>query len=332
MPVRLNRFEMPKRVVKDASASTSRIGRYIAEPFEIGYARTIGNSIRRVLLSSLEGIAISSVRIEGASHEFTSIPGVSEDVTMIILALKKVLVKSYTREPKTITIKRKGPCKVTAADLAVDNSIEVLNPHLEIATVNADGVFEMDAHFSTGRGFCPAEWDGDNGKQQEIGVIPLDRSYSPVIRVNFDVENTRVGQHTDYEKLTIELTTDGRIDPDDALVTASAILRHHLDVFVDFKKDVIEGLGDSRYGGDLGDDLKTKLNMNVNEIELSVRAANCLNNANIQTVGELVQKTEADMLKYRNFGKKSLNEIIDKLEEMGLGLGFKFDPSLIDRK
>jgi len=322
---------MPKRVVKDTSASTSRFGRYIAEPFEIGYARTIGNSIRRVLLSSLEGIAISSVRLEGASHEFTSLPGISEDVTTIILALKKVLAKSYTREPKTVSIRRKGPCKVTAADLA-DNSIEILNPHLEIATVNSDGIFELDAHFSSGRGFCPAEWDGHNGKQQEIGVIPLDRAYSPVVRVNFDVENTRVGQHTDYEKLTIEITTDGRVDPDEALVTASAILRHHLDVFVDFKKDIIEGSDDLRYGSELGDDLKTKLNMNVNEIELSVRAANCLNNANIQTVGELVMKTEADMLKYRNFGKKSLNEIMAKLEEMGLFLGFKFDPSLMEKK
>ena len=315
------------------SVSTSRFGRYVAEPFEIGYARTIGNSIRRVLLSSLEGLAISSVRIEGANHEFSSIPGIFEDVTTIILSLKKVLAKSFTREPKTISIKRKGPCKILAGDLAAENSIEILNPNLEIATVNSDGVFEMDAHFSTGRGFCPAEWDGHNGKQQEIGVIPLDRSYSPVVRVNFDVDNTRVGQHTDYEKLTIEITTDGRIDPDEALVTASAILRHHLDVFVDFKKEIIEGSDDLlRYGADMGDDLKTKLNMNVNEIELSVRAANCLNNANIQTVGELVQKTEADMLKYRNFGKKSLNEIIAKLEEMGLFLGFKFDPSLIDKK
>ena len=323
---------MPKRVVKDASASTPRFGRYVAEPFEIGYARTIGNSLRRVLLSSLEGMAISSVRIEGASHEFTTLPGVAEDVTTIILSLKKVLAKSYARGPRTVSIKRKGPCKVTAGDLALENNIEILNPHLEIATVNADGVFEMDAHFSTGRGFCPAEWDSATGKQQEIGVIPLDRAYSPVARVNFEVDNTRVGQHTDYEKLTIEVTTDGRIDPDDALVTASAILRHHLDVFVDFKKEVIEGGDASYFGQELGDDLKTKLNMNVNEIELSVRAANCLNNANIQTVGELVQKTEADMLKYRNFGKKSLTEIIDKLEEMGLCLGFKFDPSLIDKK
>lgn len=329
MPIRLNRFEMPKRVVKDEASATPKFGRYIAEPFEIGYARTIGNSLRRVLLSSIEGVAVSAVRIQGASHEFCALPGVAEDVTAIILALKKVLVKAYTRTPPVISIKRKGPCVITAGDLGTDNSIEILNPDYPIATVNADGVFEMDLFLSIGRGFCPAEWE--EGKQQEIGIIPIDRIYSPVTRVNFDVANTRVGQHTDYEKLTLEITTDGRIDPDEALVAAAAIMRHHLDVFVDFNQDVVEDEVAPESEEDQREALIRKLNMSVNEIELSVRAANCLNNANITTVGELAQKSEAEMLKYRNFGKKSLNEIKDKLKEMGLGLGFKFDPELLEK-
>lgn len=329
MPIRLNRFEMPKRVLKDEASAAPKFGRYIAEPFEIGYARTIGNSLRRVLLSSIEGVAVSAVRIQGANHEFCALPGVAEDVTTIILALKKVLVKAYTRTPPVISIKRKGPCVVTAGDLAADNSIEILNPDHPIATVNADGVFEMDLYFSIGRGFCPAEWE--EGKQQEIGIIPIDRIYSPVTRVNFDVGNTRVGQHTDYEKLTLEITTDGRIDPDEALVAAAAIMRHHLDVFVDFNKDVVEDEIVPESEEDQREALIRKLNMSVNEIELSVRAANCLNNANITTVGELALKSEAEMLKYRNFGKKSLNEIKDKLKEMGLGLGFKFDPELLEK-
>ena len=330
MPIRLNRFEMPKRVVKDDASATPKFGRYIAEPFEIGYARTIGNSLRRVLLSSIEGVAVSAVRIQGANHEFCALPGVTEDVTTIILALKKVLIKAYTRTPPCISIKRTGPCVITAGDLATDNSIEVLNPHHHIATVNADGTFEMDVYLSIGRGFCPAEWE--EGKQQEIGLIPIDRIYSPVTRVNFDVMNTRVGQHTDYEKLTIEVTTDGRIEPDEALVAAAAIMRHHLDVFVDFNKDVIDDDEAPESEEDQRDSLARKLNMSVNEIELSVRAANCLNNANITTVGQLAQRTEAEMLKYRNFGKKSLNEIKDKLTEMGLCLGYKFDPELLEKK
>ncbi|MGI5868480.1 MAG: DNA-directed RNA polymerase subunit alpha [Kiritimatiellia bacterium] len=329
MPIRLNKFEMPKRVLKDEASATPKFGRYLAEPFEIGYARTIGNSLRRVLLSSIEGVAVSAVRIQGANHEFCSLPGVAEDVTMIILALKKVLVKAYTRTPPVISIKRKGPCVITAGDLAVDNSIEILNPDHPIATVNADGVLDMDLYLSIGRGFCPAEWE--EGKQQEIGIIPIDRIYSPVTRVNFDVGNTRVGQHTDYEKLTLEITTDGRIDPDEALVAAAAIMRHHLDVFVGFNTDVVEDEITIESEEDQREALIRKLNMSVNEIELSVRAANCLNNANITTVGELALKTEAEMLKYRNFGKKSLNEIKEKLKEMGLGLGFKFDPELLQK-
>ncbi len=337
MPIRNNRFTMPTHVAKVEGEGISKqnFGRYVAEPFEIGYARTIGNSLRRVLLSSIEGAAISAVRIQGADHEFCSLPGVVEDVTSIVLSLKKVLVKPYVRTPPCVSIKRKGPCEITAGDLAVENSVQILNPHHHIATVGEGATFEMDVFLSIGRGFCPAEWGYDeDGKEkaQQIGVIPIDRIYSPVSRVNFEVQNTRVGQHTDYEKLILEITTDGRIDPDDALVTAAVLMRHHMDIFVDFNKGAVEDTDLENVEESSDDDLVKKLNMSVNEIELSVRAANCLNNANITTVGELTQKTEADMLRYRNFGKKSLTEIKEKLEEMGLCLGYKFDPALLQKK
>ena len=338
MPIRLNAFEMPACVVKDESSATSMFGRYTAEPFEIGYARTIGNSLRRVLLSSIEGCAISSVKITGAPHEFCALPGVREDVTEIVLALKKVLVKSDSADPVRIVVKRKGPCVVKAADLAAEGSVAVLNPEHAICTVDETGVFEMEVKITRGRGFCPASWDPDPenpdapGKQTEIGVIPIDRIYSPVARVNFDVANCRVGQQTDYERLVLEITTDGRVDPDDALVHAADILRRHLDVFVGYNKDLVEAGGENApVAVSATDDLVTKLKLSVNEIELSVRAANCLNNANIATVGELCQKQESDMLKYRNFGKKSLGEIKDKLEQMGLSLGMKFDASVLSQ-
>ena len=336
MPIRLNDFEMPKRVVKDDASATPTFGRFTAEPFEIGYARTIGNSLRRVLLSSIEGWAISSVRITGAAHEFCSLPGVKEDVTEIILALKKTLVKAKTpsREAILVHIAKKGPCTVTAADLAEANpAIEVLNPAHHICTVNETGTFEMEVKITRGRGFCQASWDPDPArpdetpKQQEIGVIPLDRIYSPVARVNFEVSNCRVGQQTDYEKLALEITTDGRVDPDDALVHAADILRQHLDVFVGYNADLVEeDEGDLPLDAASQEDLEAKFKLNVNEIELSVRAANCLNMANIATVGELCSRTEADMLKFRNFGKKSLSEIKEKLAQMGLRLGMLTPP------
>jgi len=328
MPIRLSRFEMPRRVQKEENTATATYARFIAEPFEVGYARTIGNSLRRVLLSSIEGVAITSVRINGASHEFSSLPGVSEDVTDIILNLKRVLLKSYSRNPVWLKLNRKGPCVVTAADFAEDNAVEVLNPTQHIATLDVDGVLALEAEIRTGRGFCPAE--GNKGDEQEIGRIPIDSIFSPVARVNFLVENTRVGQRTDYEKLILDIWTDGRVSPDESLKTAAAVLRHHLDVFVDYSEEVLEFEESEKKVDEERDRLRRILNMSVNEIELSVRAANCLNNANITTVGELAMKTEADMLKYRNFGKKSLNEIKDKLTELGLYLGYKFDPELLE--
>lgn len=328
MPIRLSRFEMPKRVVKEEAGANTHYSRFVAEPFEVGYARTLGNSLRRVLLSSLEGVAITSVRIKGAPHEFCVLPGVREDVTDIILNLKRVLLKSYTRAPRWVALRKKGPCEITAADFEVDNSIEVLNPTLPIATVGPDGELDMEVEICTGRGFFPAEWNKED--DQEIGRIPIDSIFSPVTRVNFDVENTRVGQRTDYEKLILDIWTDGRVAPDDALKTAAAILRHHLDVFVDYSEEIVEFEEAERKVDEERDRLRKILNMSVNEIELSVRAANCLNNANITTVGELASKTDVDMLKYRNFGKKSLNEIKEKLVELGLSLGFKFDADLLE--
>jgi len=331
MPIRLSRFEMPKGVVKDDATATATYSRFVAEPFEIGYARTIGNSLRRVLLSSIEGAAITAVKIRGISHEFATIPGCAEDVTDIILNLKKVLLKTYSRETQSITLKAKGPCVVTAGDFAEANNVQVLNPRLPIATLDFDGELEMECEVRTGRGFCLA--DGNKRPDQEIGKIAIDSIFSPVTRVNFLVENTRVGQRTDYEKLVLDIWTDGRIDPESALKTAGAVLRRHLDVFVDYAgEETLEFEDTEKKDADERERLKKLLNMSVNEIELSVRAANCLNNANISTVGELAKKTEADMLKYRNFGKKSLTEIKAKLVQLGLSLGYKFDETLLESK
>ncbi|MBQ5795076.1 MAG: DNA-directed RNA polymerase subunit alpha [Kiritimatiellae bacterium] len=331
MPIRLSRFEMPNNVQIDEATKTATYTRFIAEPFEIGYARTIGNSLRRVLLSSIEGAAISSVKIKDVNHEFSTIKGCTEDVTDIILNLKRVLLKTYSRESQTLTLKAKGPCTVTAGDFAKDNNVEVLNPRQEICTLDIDGSLDMECDVRTGRGFCLAE--GNKKPDQEIGKIAIDSIFSPVTRVNFLVENTRVGQRTDYEKLVLDIWTDGRIDPEEALKTAGAVLRRHLDVFVDYAgEQTLEFEDNEAKDANEREKLRKLLNMSVNEIELSVRAANCLNNANIATVGELASKTEADMLKYRNFGKKSLTEIKAKLVQLGLSLGYKFDADLLETK
>jgi len=324
---RLNRFEMPKFVVKDEASATPTYATFTAEPFEAGYGRTIGNSLRRVLLSSLEGASIASVRIQGAEHEFCHLKGCVEDVTDIVLNLKKILFRMYTRTPKMLRIKVKGPAEVTAADIQADASVEVLNPEQVICTLDDDGVFNAEIEVQIGRGYCPAEWN--KKPDQEIGLIPMDTLFSPVRRVKYAVENTRVGRRTDYDKLILDIWTDGRITPDEALTLSAAILRHHLDVFVNFNKDIVEFQESEEAVDPAREELAKKLAISVNEIELSVRAANCLNNANITTVGELAQKTEPEMLKYRNFGKKSLNEIKQKLAELGLTLGMTFEPELL---
>jgi len=328
MPVRLARFEMPKRLVKDDTAATPIYAKFIAEPFETGYGHTIGNSLRRVLLSSLEGAAITSVKIDGAMHEFTTIDGVVEDVTEIILNLKKVKFKCHSRDTQTLLLSVNRDGAVTAADIQVNQNIEAINPTQLICTLDKKKKLEMELEIKIGRGFCP----GDENKKpdQAIGVIAIDSLFSPVTRVRYAVESARVGQRTDYDKLIIEIWTDGRLTPDDALTQASGILQHHLDVFVGYDKNAIQFEEEEKKEDDERIKLKKLLNMSVNEIELSVRAANCLNNANITTVGQLAMKTEQEMLKYRNFGKKSLNEIKDKLAGLNLTLGMTFDAELFE--
>src|SRR6478609_3525463 len=328
MPVRLGRFEMPKRLTKEESTATETYAKFIAEPFETGYGHTVGNSLRRVLLSSLEGAAIASIKVDGAMHEFATIEGVVEDVTDIVLNLKKILFKAHTRDPQTLLLSVNKEGDVTAADIQVNQNVELVNPKQVICTLDKKKKFEMELEVKVGRGFCP----GDENKKpdQAIGVIAIDSLFSPVTRVRYAVENARVGQRTDYDRLIMEIWTDGRITPDDALTQASAILQHHLDVFVGYDKNAVEFEETEAKQDDEKAKMKKLLNMSVNEIELSVRAANCLNNANITTVGQLAMKTEAEMLKYRNFGKKSLNEIKEKLTSLGLSLGMNIDASLLE--
>src|SRR6201993_454026 len=328
MPIRYGRFEMPKTLVKDESTATDTYAKFTAEPFETGYGHTIGNSLRRVLLSSLEGAAMTSIKVDGAMHEFATIEGVVEDVTDLVLNLKKVLFKAHTREPQTLLLSVNKDGEVTAGDIELNQHVELVNPKQIICTLDKKKKFEMELEIKVGRGFCP----GDENKKpgQAIGVIAIDSLFSPVTRVRYAVENARVGQRTDYDRLLLEIWTDGRISPDDALTQASAILQHHLDVFVGYDKNAIEFEEVVDKQDEEKNKLKKLLGMSVNEIELSVRAANCLNNANITTVGQLAMKTEAEMLKYRNFGKKSLNEIKEKLQQLGLSLGMKFESGLVE--
>ena len=319
---------MPKRLQKDDASATETYAKFVADPFETGYGHTIGNSLRRVLLSSLEGAAITSLKVDGAMHEFATIDGVSEDVTDIVLNLKKVKFKAHSRDEQTLLLSVNKEGAVTAADIQTNQNIELVNPTQHICTLDKKKKFEMELTVKVGRGFCPSDENKKPG--QAIGVVAIDSIFSPVTRVRYNVEAARVGNRTDYDRLVLEVWTDGRITPDDALTQSSAILAHHLDVFVGYDKNAVE----FEEAADKQDDEKAKLkkllNMSVNEIELSVRAANCLNNANITTVGQLALKTEQEMLKYRNFGKKSLNEIKDKLVSLNLSLGMNFEPGLVD--
>src|SRR5580765_2759083 len=328
MPVRLGRFEMPKRLQKEESSATPIYAKFIAEPFETGYGHTVGNSLRRVLLSSLQGAAVTSVKIDGAMHEFTTIDGVVEDVTELVLNLKKTLFKCHVREPQTLLLSANKEGVVTAGDIQLNQNTELINPKQHLCTLDKKKKFEMELEVKVGRGFCP----GDENKKpdQAIGVIAIDSLFSPVARVRYSVESARVGQRTDYDRLLLEIWTDGRLSPDDALTQASAILQHHLDVFVGYDKNAVE----FEEVVDKQDEEKTKLkkllNMSVNEIELSVRAANCLNNANITTVGQLAMKSEQEMLKYRNFGKKSISDSKDNLQAVGRTVGVSFEPDLLE--
>ena len=328
MPKRLGKFELPNRLSKGDDSSTDTFAVFQAEPFESGYGHTIGNALRRVLLSSIEGAAISSVKIEGVQHEFQSIEGIVEDVTDVVLNLKKILFVAEGRDTVNLIIDVEKEGAVTAGDIQLANGISVVNPEHVICNLNKKQRFFAELVVRVGRGYCPGE---DNKKEdQPIGVIPIDSLFSPVRLVKYSVENTRVGQELDYDKLILEITTDGRITPDEAIKQSSAILKHHLEVFEQLSDEAIEFENETKEISEEQNRLRKLLNMSVNEIELSVRAANCLNNANITTVGELAMKSEQEMLKYRNFGKKSLNEIKDKLEQLGLSLGMKIDERLLD--
>jgi DNA-directed RNA polymerase subunit alpha len=330
MPKRIGKFELPNRLVKVEEGSSAKYAKFIAEPFEAGYGHTIGNCLRRVLLSSIEGAGISSVKIDGVSHEFQSVEGIVEDVTDIVLNLKKVLMICHNRDGAKLMINVNRAGTITAADIQLDQNTEIVNPEQVICTLDREMQFTAELEIKVGRGYCPG--DDNKDEDQPIGVIPIDSLFSPVSLIKYSVEATRIGQITDYDKLLLEIWTDGRITPDDALKQSGAILKHHLDVFDNVSDENYEFEDEGAEVSEEQNKLRKLLNMSVNEIELSVRAANCLNNANITTVGELAMKSEQEMLKYRNFGKKSLNEIKDKLESLGLSLGMKFDERLLDMK
>ena len=310
----------PKRLVVDKESLTPSYGKFFAEPLERGFGITIGNSLRRVLLSSLQGAAVTSVRIEGALHEFTAIPGITEDVADIILNVKDVLIKMDTFDQKTLRIDKKGPCVVRAEDIEAPDGIQILNKDLIVATVGEDGHLKMEMTCKKGRGYVQAE--GNKTPSMPLDAIPIDAIFSPVKKVNYHVTNARVGQRTDYDRLTLEVWTDSSISPEDAVAFAAKILKEQLSIFINFEEDqepeiVVEVPQEEKFNENL---LRT-----VDELELSVRSANCLANANIKYIGDLVQKTESEMLKTKNFGRKSLKEIKEIHAEMGLSLGMKLD-------
>jgi DNA-directed RNA polymerase subunit alpha len=312
---------MPKQVAPDAG-NTPNYGKFVIEPLERGFGLTLGNALRRVLLSSLQGAAITAVRIDGVLHEFSTLPGVIEDVTELILNLKQVRLKLHGDGPKKGTFEVKGKGEVRAGNLIVDPEVEVLNPDLHIATLNKDGDLRMEVEIDAGRGYVPA--DQHSQIDRPIGVIPIDSMFSPVTKVNYTVETTRLGQRIDYDKLTVEVWTDASILPSDAVAVAAKILRDHFTLFIRFEEpieeEVEEEVDEERQR------VRRLLDKSVEELELSVRSSNCLRAAEIKTIGDLVLKSEPEMLKYRNFGRKSLKEIQDILSEMGLHFGMETSP------
>jgi DNA-directed RNA polymerase subunit alpha len=320
----LKGFNVPGEIEIERDTLTSQYGKIVVEPLERGFGTTLGNTLRRVILSSLYGSAVTSVKIEGVLHEFSTIRGVTEDVTEIILNIKSLRLKLHTETSKTITLKKKGPGEAKGSDITHDGDVEILTPDLHIATLDKDAVVDIEMVVQRGRGYVPSERHQADGLP--IGVIPVDAIFTPTKRVNFHVENARVGQVTDYDKLIMEIWTDGSVNPEEAVSTAAKILKGHLDIFI--PKDELEKGTGIVPTEDESLEMNTYLARSVNELELSVRAANCLKNAKIKTIGDLVQKTEGEMLRTKNFGKKSLNEIKEMLVDMGLGLGMKPDALL----
>ena len=297
------------------SPTDESYGKYVIEPLERGYGTTLGNSLRRVLLSSLPGTAVTSIRIAGVQHEFSTIPGVKEDVTEIVLNIKRIIARLHSDEPKTVYIEASGECEVTAGDIKADSEVEILNPELHIATLGPDASLSIELTVDHGRGYVPA--DKNKGPQQVIGTIPVDSIYTPVLKVNYAVENTRVGNQTDFDKLTLEVWTDKTISPRDAVSLGAKILVDHFTLFTDLsdsigsRSTVVEKVETQR---------DKVLEMTIEELDLSVRSFNCLKRANINTVEDLISKTEDEMIKVRNLGRKSLEEVEHKLAMMGLSL------------
>jgi len=307
-------IEKPRITCLDNPEDAS-YGKYVVEPLERGYGMTLGNSLRRILLSSLPGYAATSVKIAGVMHEFSTIPGVTEDVTEIVLNVKRLITKLHCQDVKTVFIDAVGPCEITAADIKADAEVEILNPELHICTLGPDATFNMEITLSQGRGYVPA--DRNKTEQTVIGVIPVDYIYSPVSKVNYSVEPTRVGDKTDFDKLTLEVWTNGTISAKDAVSLGAKILSDHMTVFTNLSETVSAGSTVVEKSADRPD---TKLAMTIDELDLSVRSFNCLKRANINTVADLICKTGEDMMKVRNMGKKSLDEVQKKLEMMGLSL------------
>jgi DNA-directed RNA polymerase subunit alpha len=326
MRIRWRGLELPSRVNCDRSTLTDTYGKFVAEPFERGFGVTVGNSLRRILLSSLEGSAVTRVKIQGVQHEISTIPGVVEDVTDIILNVKSLVVKNSSDQSRTIRIERTERGVVTAANIVTDDAVQIINPEHILATLTADVPFVMEMTVENGRGYRTA--DENAGKEREIGVIPVDSSFSPVVRVKYEIEDTRVGQRTNYDKLVMEIWTNGTVTPQMAIVEGAKILRKHLNPFIQYAEPgpemPIEERAEATATGDVMDhELERKLNMSLAELELSVRATNCLESEGITTVRELVMRTDEELLEVRNFGETTLKEVKIKLAERGLSLGMK---------
>ena len=326
--MQIGNVQIPKFLDYEKESLTSTYGKFIAEPFERGYGQSVGNSLRRILLSSITGAAVTSVKFEGVSHEYSSIQGVVEDTTEIILNLKELKIKLFKPGTKTLRLSVKGERNVVAADIQIDGDVEILNPQLHLATLTEDDAnLELEIEVADGRGYSPSERNKREG--QSIGVIPVDSVFTPVSQVKYAVESARIGQMTDYDKLIMEIWTDGRIQPEDALAHASKILRDSLQIFINFEEEPVQQ-DDSM--SEEEERMRELLSESVEELELSVRSANCLKTANIKTIGDLVRKSESDMLKYKNFGRKSLNEIKEILGGMGLSFGTDVDSILAKGK
>jgi DNA-directed RNA polymerase subunit alpha len=316
-------FQKPKRLEVDKENQSENYGRFSAQPFERGFATTVGNALRRVLLSSIEGAAITAVRVEGVLHEFSPIPGAMEDTTDLILNLKRIPLKMHVEHPKTLILKTSEPGEVKAKHLTPDPDIDILDPEATIATLSAGSTLSVEVRVKQGRGYVSADKNFD--EDLSIGWIPVDSVHSPIKKVNYFVENARVGQATDYEKLTLEVWSNGAVTPRDAVGLAAKLMKDHLTIFVNIDEDEESEETPVELSEQDREVWSEKLSKSVDEMELSVRSYNCLKNANIRTIGELVQKTESEMLKTKNFGRKSLNEIKEILAGMGLSLGMKLD-------